>query len=663
MSEKTTTQSSVMSTISRSLKSGRDAYLIVLVFTIIAMMVVPLPTPIIDFLIAVNLGFVTTVLVVALYAPSALALSTFPTILLVSTLFRLALTISTTRLILSEAEAGAIIRTFGEFVVAGNVVVGLVIFLIITVVQFVVITKGAERIAEVSARFQLDALPGKQMSIDSELRNGDIDRAEATRRRDELSQESQFYGAMDGAMKFVKGDAIAGLIVVAVNLIGGLTIGMAQMGMSAGEAGQIYSLLTIGDGLVSQIPALIIAITAGMLVSKVVMPEARNFGADIAVQISGDQKLLAAAGVVMIFASFVPGFPTLIFLMIALALFSPLLLTLWQSRQDEQKEDVQIELQGPKLPANVNALVQVQLGKSLFNSPDAANYEKATRENLERELGVPVSSFGFSLNESLPEYGARITEDDAALFSVNLEDTQITNLPDGGSKFGRPLLRGLYQSESENGSETAWTSLQHLLGAVQKRNIFENFNLDTTSKILDQLAATQPQLVDACRNSIALPRITVLLRGLLQDGVPLRRLDRIISTMVETADNGDPNSVWIERLRSSASAQICKQHANENGTIEAITLSPRVESEIRTSLSESEGMNAIEIGLGTQEKIFEALQRQEDRISQPTPILICNSDVRAVLAHFVSQSNMDAVVMSHSDITRNYELSTVEVIN
>ena len=268
-----------------------DLVLAALIVCIIFMMILPLPTWLIDALIATNMCLSATLLMVAMYLPNPLAFSSFPSVLLVTTLFRLAIGIATTRLILLNGDAGHIIYTFGNFVVGGNLVVGLVVFLILTIVQFVVITKGSERVAEVAARFSLDAMPGKQMSIDGDLRAGTIDMDEARRRRNMVQKESQLYGAMDGAMKFVKGDAIAGLIIVAVNLLGGVLIGVLQRGMTAGESVKIYSILTIGDGLISQIPALFVSICAGMIVTRVTGSDGpSNIGSDIGAQLLAQPK-------------------------------------------------------------------------------------------------------------------------------------------------------------------------------------------------------------------------------------------------------------------------------------------------------------------------------------------------------------------------------------
>src|SRR5689334_20500415 len=281
-----------------------------LVVSVVAMMIVPLPTWLLDLLIATNLSLAVTVLLVVLYVPDALAIATFPTVLLLTTLFRLALNVSSTRLILLQANAGDVIKAFGQFVVRGNYVVGGVIFLVLTIIQFIVIAKGSERVAEVGARFVLDAMPGKQMAIDAELRAGTLDGNEARRRRRMLSRESQFYGSMDGAMKFVKGDVIASLVITVVNILGGLAIGVGQKGMPAVDALKRYGLLTIGDGLVSQIPALVLSTAAGVLVTRVASEEPdRSLGRELASQILGIPKALQVAGVFVLGLAVVPGLP------------------------------------------------------------------------------------------------------------------------------------------------------------------------------------------------------------------------------------------------------------------------------------------------------------------------------------------------------------------
>ena len=284
----------------------------VMIVAIVVVMVLPIPTFMLDILIAFNLATSALLVVLAIYLPGPLAFSSFPSVLLLTTLFRLAISVATTRQILLTGDGGHIVQTFGDFVAGGNLVVGMVVFLIITIVNFLVVTKGCERVAEVAARFSLDGMPGKQMSIDSDLRAGLIDQAEARRRRNVLEKESQLFGAMDGAMKFVKGDAIAGLLIIFVNLLGGMTIGTLQRDMTAGAAAKLYCILSIGDGLIGQIPALLISVAAGMIITRVVQSDdkATNIGRDIVDQVTSQPKALIIAGTLMLVFAIVPGMPT-----------------------------------------------------------------------------------------------------------------------------------------------------------------------------------------------------------------------------------------------------------------------------------------------------------------------------------------------------------------
>jgi len=320
-----------------------EVALAVLVMGIVFMMILPLPTPLVDGLIGLNLCTSILLVVFSLYLPGPLAFSTLPAIILITTIFRLGISVSTTRLILLQGDAGDIVEAFGNFVVGGNFAVGMVIFLILVVVQFLVITKGAERVAEVSARFALDAMPGKQLSIDSDLRSGLLTSNEARKKRLDLAQESKLYGAMDGAMKFVKGDAIASLVIVFVNLVGGLSIGILQQGMQAGAAIKLYSVLTIGDGLVSQIPALLIALTAGVVITRVTPDLAPgevppNLGHDIADQLTRQPRAWGVAGVTMFGFAWIPGMPTVVFLLISGVIGTVFGRQYWKQRKEPKAD-------------------------------------------------------------------------------------------------------------------------------------------------------------------------------------------------------------------------------------------------------------------------------------------------------------------------------------
>ncbi len=363
---------------------------------VVAMMVLPLPTILIDLMIGFNLSFSFIILITTIYLRTALDISTFPALILIGTVFRLAITISTTRLILAEGDAGEIISAFGNFVVAGNVVVGLVVFLIVALVQFIVVTKGAERIAEVSARFTLDAMPGKQLAIDSDLRNGHITAQKALKRREQLELESQFFGAMDGALRFVKGDAIAALVVVAVNLIGGLSIGMFQRGMSFSDAAHHYSLLTIGDGLVSQIPSMLMAIAAGTVVTRVSSEESVSLGSDIGRQLSQDARALGVAGAMTFSMGFVPGFPAIVLWPLGLVLGAGAYWVSRPSRGTHRSESRGIGLERKELDrARFGDPLVVTLSENTLQGWMPAILRRSSKREYHRLLTLLVSRSQF----------------------------------------------------------------------------------------------------------------------------------------------------------------------------------------------------------------------------------------------------------------------------
>lgn len=387
----------------------QDIVLAVLLLLAVFMMIVPLPTALVDLLIAINLTISIVLLMIALYIREPLEFSTFPAVLLITTLFRLALTISTTRLILLQADAGEIVYTFGNFAVGGNLGVGLIVFMIITIVQFIVITKGSERVAEVGARFSLDAMPGKQMSIDGDMRAGIIDANEARRQRGLVQKESQLYGAMDGAMKFVKGDAIAGIIIILVNILGGTAVGVFIHGMSASTAMSTYAILSIGDGLISQIPALLISITAGIIVTRVPGEQRKNLASDLSEQITRQpQALSLAAGVLLVFA-LIPGFPVIYFVGLAAAFYGGA----WWIRKRQPRAgsnsngasaDAQSGLSGDDSQPTMTpgAIPLMVLMASDLGRPRALDEAfRQLRQKKFEQLGIPLPDIHLQIDTSL----------------------------------------------------------------------------------------------------------------------------------------------------------------------------------------------------------------------------------------------------------------------
>jgi type III secretion protein V len=614
--------------------AGRQDWMIVaLLVATIFLMILPLPTLLVDVLIACNMTFAVLLLMVAVYLRSPLELSVLPSVILIATVFRLALSIGVTRLILMDADAGAIIQTFGEFVIGGSLAIGLVIFLIITVVQFVVVVKGAERVAEVAARFTLDALPGKQMSIDGELRAGDIDLAEATRRRQTLEKESQLYGAMDGAMKFVKGDAIAGLIIVAVNLIGGLAVGMLQHGMSLGQAMHVYSLLTIGDGLVSQIPALFVAITSGTIVTRVTTAESGNLGADIARQIGANPTaLLMAAGVVALLG-LIPGFPTLIFLAIAGLMAGGVLLR--RRRAQREAGTAAQEAVSASEAAAADETVTLHLGPDLAAGLGRAQAERLARdvaEELEQALGVPFPAGRIGPGGALPADGFRIDID-----GVPVEA--------GTARPGRVLLRddpmhldllGLAAETTEGtgGKTQHWIDARHeaalaeagighatteevvaeALARALRRYAPHFLGIQETMAFLKGIEATRGDLVREAQRHLSINQVADVFRRLLEEGISLRNHRLVLETLAEWGQKEQDVVLLAEYVRGGLKRQICHAHADDRKIIHALILERGAEDVLRQSIRQTTVGAYLALPEGQAEELVDTIRGHLGRV-------------------------------------------------
>ncbi|OWJ63692.1 type III secretion system export apparatus subunit SctV [Inquilinus limosus] len=662
--------------------TGRqDLMIVALLVATIFLMILPLPTLLVDALIACNMTFAVLLLMVAVYLRSPLELSVLPSVILIATVFRLALSIGVTRLILMQADAGAIIQTFGEFVIGGSLAIGLVIFLIITVVQFVVVVKGAERVAEVAARFTLDALPGKQMSIDGELRSGDIDLAEATRRRQVLEKESQLYGAMDGAMKFVKGDAIAGLIIVAVNLIGGLAVGMLQHGMSLGQAMHVYSLLTIGDGLVSQIPALFVAITSGTIVTRVTTSDSRNLGADIAHQIGANPTaLLMAAGVVALLG-FIPGFPTLIFLAIAAVMAGGVLL---RRRRTLREAGAAAQEEVAPDPA-ADETVTLHFGADLAAGLGRAQGERLARdaaEELGQALGVPFPAGRVGPAGTLPPDGFRIDID-----GVPVEA--------GTARPGRILLRddpmhldllGLTAETSEGtggqvlhwiddrheaalaeagiGHATAEEIVAEALTRALRRYAPHFLGIQETMAFLKGIEATRGDLVREAQRNLSVNQVADVFRRLLEEGISLRNHRLVLETLAEWGQKEQDVVLLAEYVRGGLKRQICHGHADERKIIHALILERSAEDVLRQSIRQTTVGAYLALPEGQAEELVDTIRGHLGRVAAGgrPPVILTALDIRRFLRQTLMRNQVEAVVLSYAEIAPDYTVQPVAVV-
>jgi type III secretion protein V len=633
-----------------------DLALAGMVVAIVAMMVVPLPTPVLDLLLSVNIAAAVTVLLVSLYVGDATKIATFPTLLLLTTLFRLALEISATRLILLRADAGDVIHAFGNFVVAGNLVVGAVIFVILTVVQFIVISKGAERVAEVAARFTLDAMPGKQMSIDAELRAGHIDHAEARRRRAALARESQLFGAMDGAMKFVKGDAIAGIIVLGVNVVGGLVIGVVQRGMEPGDAARVYTVLTIGEGLVAQIPALLISTAAGIIVTRVASEDeggASHLGRDIGRQVLAQPKALAIAAGMLALLAVVPGLPAAPFLVLAAVLGAVawrVLRAPAEAEGDDPARDVaptggaRGRAADDALPSPLLTPIAVEVGAELAAAlgppdPRGAGAFMATavprlRDRLFAELGLALPVVRLRpLGEALAPRA----------FVIRLNEV--------------PLGRGEVEAV---GLPTAADRISDEILTLMRRYGHEFIGVQETQLLLDGLERTHPALVREVVPKLVSPVLLAdVLRRLVEEGISLRNLRDVLGALAEWAPHERDPVVLAEHVRAALRRTITFQHARGGGVLSAFMLDGLIEDTIRDAIHKTPTGSYLALEPQLSRDIVNAVSRALGPSADAGIVLLTNAEIRRYVRRLVETEHPALAVLSYQELAPEAEIRPV----
>ncbi len=675
----------------------REVALIGMLFLIILLMIVPLPTAVVDALIAANLTLAIILVVIGVSLRDPLELTTLPAVILISVIFRLALSITTTRLILATGDAGQIIKTFGDFVVFGNLVVGLVIFLIITVVQFLVITKGAERVAEVAARFSLDGLPGKQMAIDSDLRSGLISVDEARARRGALEQQMQFYGAMDGAMKFVKGDAIAGIVIIAINLLGGLAIGTLQRGMGAGEALDLYALLTVGDGLVSQIPALMLSITAGVIVTRVGGEERQTLGADIGLQLFAQPMVLRIAGLALLIFAFLPGLPWLIFVSISAGLMVGAELV--RRRESVEAEGFANSQTGiADGPAEAMKLAPMPMS-SVDIAPDLA--DGIGRERLTRaldafrarffeEMGVwhppVVARIDSGLEEGrfvvrlegVPRRDGRIVSDalylpaarapDASLAGVALRDTDAAAAGQGFVAVDladRHTLdaAGIPAMEPED-------VLVDLVESVARTHAATFVGVEETRLLLTGLERHAGELVRQALSICPIERIAQVLQALAEDGVSIRNLRSILNALIEWAPQETDPALLAEYIRTSLKAQISSTHGDGLGVIAAWLIDGDCLEKLRSAIHDSAHGSYLALDQKTTRGLLSALApmtggdaAETGAAQKQSGVILAPIDLRRLLQKFLRHNDVATPVLSYQDVSSDAKLHCMGTIS
>jgi type III secretion protein V len=670
--------------------AGRnDMIVVVLLVTTIMMMILPLPTPLVDFLIATNMGLSVLALMVALYLRHPVDFSTLPAVILILTVFRLSLAITTTRLVLIQADAGHIIKTFGHFVIAGNLIVGLVVFLIITIVQFIVITKGSERVAEVAARFSLDALPGKQMSIDADLRNGDIDQAEARRRRRLLERESQLYGAMDGAMKFVKGDAISGLVIIAVNLIGGMAVGTLQHGMALGNAVKVYSLLTVGDGLVSQIPALFVSISAGTVVTRVANEDAANLGSEIVAQFVKRPVSLKLAAVVLLAMAAIPGFPALTFLVLAAAMGGGALLIERQTKRvAHAAEQAASEIEAPsratiepsRAPSTtVIAAIGPALGESMGRT-NALEHIRRARERFYEDLGVECPPVRLAIDEASGDDSYRVDIDGIPVAEGEILSGHLLlrDDPAHAELAGLPVLRG---PQLAGQRDSVWIAAEHApalveagighlnaseilattIGESLARYASSFVGIQETRALLARMEKDYADLVREVQRVVTLQKIADVLRRLLDEGVSIRNLRTVLESLVEWGPREQDVVLLAEYVRSGLKRQICYRCANAERVLAAYIVERDAEDVIRAAVRQTTVGSYLALSDGTAEGIVDGIRAQLAAITDPAakPVILTALDIRRFVRGMLVKNDITLPVLSYQDLAPEFTVQPI----
>jgi type III secretion protein V len=687
------------------LRRYADVLLAILVVSIVGMMIIPLPTHLLDLLITLNISFSVVLLMVAIYVSDALRVSSFPTILLITTLFRLGLNVSSTRLILLQADAGDVIRAFGEFVVRGNFVVGAIIFLVLTLIQFIVIAKGSERVAEVAARFTLDAMPGKQMAIDADLRAGHITQDEARRRRAALGRESQLYGSMDGAMKFVKGDAIAGIVITVVNIVGGLIVGVTQRDMGAGDAVRTYGLLTIGDGLVSQIPALVISVAAGMIVTRVASEEeGSHLGRDIGGQILAQPKAIAIAAGLLFGLALVPGLPKLPFFVMATITGGVAWQLLRRARAaapaatGAAKVAAAVAAPPGTRPAPAGdedlagatiAAIALEVADDLA---DACGVDRgkdgalvgaalpALRRSLYQELGVVVPAVRVRRlrGAAAGTWRVRLAEVPVADGTVpadrrlaaeapeRLEPLGVTGEParvpgtNRPAAWVRPADEPALAAAGVTCLEPA-AVLQLALGAVLRRHAHELVGIQETQALLDQLEKTHPALVREVVPKIApIQLVTEVLRRLVEEGIAIRDLRAILGALADWARAEKDPVILTEYVRTALRRQISFQHAR-GGALPVWLLEPMVDDAIRGAITKTQTGSFLALEPELSRDILAAFRRAfaERAPGAAPPVVLASMEIRRHVKKLVEIEHPDAVVLSFQELTPSLSLQPV----
>jgi flagellar biosynthesis protein FlhA len=667
------------------LGKNSDLALVIGVVLILLILFAPIPAPLLDLLFIVNFAFALTILLLTFYVGRPVDFSTFPSILLVATLFRLSLNISATRLILSEADAGEVIAAIGSFVVQGNFIIGLIVFLVLVVVQYVVVTNGAQRVSEVAARFVLDAMPGQQMSIDADLNMGFIDQEEAKKRRSTLEREAAFYGAMDGASKFVKGDAIASIIILLINIIGGLIIGISQMGMSWSQALQTFTLLTIGDGIVTQVPALVIATATGIIVTR--SSADKELGAEVLRQLVLFPKIQLLVMIALVGLMALPGMPKWPILLLAIPLVIAFVVFRTRARaaaeappSDPAETTVANEV--PPLSA-----VEVKLGSAIAaawkgTQSILGDRVSALRKQYAADMGFTLPAVSFR-DAPLPNpngYEIALFGDRMAEGALMPEQTLAIHASPSAEKlpgvttrdpaFGLPAV-WIDTAEQERARSRGYTLVDPVtvlithLGEVLKSNVAMLVTRSEATRLLEGVRTRQPGLLEELvPNVLTISDIQRVFQSLLAEGVPIRNVDLIAETLADSGRHQKDPIALTEIVRQRLGLAICQTLRGRQDALSVLTIDPRLEAQIAQSLKTSDGVAQFVIEPSLAEQFLRRLLALAEAMMRKNlmPVLLCGPEMRRHMKVFTGRALPRLAVLSVNEIPHSIDLRSFGVV-
>ena len=657
-------------------------------------LIIPVPLVLLDVLFTANIGISMLVLFNALFAKEPLDMSSFPTLLLLTTLFRLSLNVSSTRNILLNGEAGNVVNTFGNFVGGGNLVVGAVVFIILIIVQLMVINKGSERVSEVTARFTLDAMPGKQMAIDADLNTGAITDAEAKERREKIQRESSFFGAMDGATKYVKGDATAGLVITFINLIGGTIMGVMNQGLGFADAIQQYGLLTIGDGLVSQIPSLLISLATGILVTK--GSNEADFSGILVKQLFGIPRVLYIVGSVLVFLGIFTPLNPVLFIALGLVFIiagKNISKNIGEENIEEEVQQAETEAEEIRKPENVVSLLQVdpielEFGYGIIpladvnQGGDLLDRVVMIRRQIALELGtvVPIIRLRDNIQLNPNQYiikikGVQVTEgeilfDHYMAMNPGYVEEEITGIPTFEPSFHLPAI-WITEAQRERAESLGYTVVDapsiiatHLTEVIRS-HIAELLTRQDVQNLVNNLKESNPVLVDELTPKLlGLGEIQKVLQNLLREGISIRDLLSIFESLADHAQTSRDTDVLTEYVRQSLKRAISSKYFPSNETTSVITLDPKVEQEIMNSVKQTEQGAYLALDPEYSAKIMESLQEQTSKLEElgHTPIIITSPIVRMYFKHLTMEQFKNLQVLSYNEIDSDVELQSVGMV-